>query len=61
MARKQSASFPDPEDRFTTIKVRESVRRWIKMRAAEEGVPMYALFEQLLEEAASGRPWESEA
>lgn len=44
--------------RFTTIKVREDLRRWIKMEAAERNVPMYVLVEQLLTKAARGRPWE---
>lgn len=45
--------------RFTTIKVREELRRWIKMEAAEKNVPMYVLVEQLLTKAARGRPWEA--
>jgi hypothetical protein len=44
--------------RFTTIKVREELRRWIKMEAAERNIPMYVLVEQLLSKAARGRPWE---
>jgi len=51
---------PQPSIRFTTIKVRESVRRWIKMEAAERNVPMYVLVEQLLTKAACGRPWEKQ-
>jgi hypothetical protein len=45
--------------RFTTIKVREELRRWIKMQAAEQNIPMYVLVEQLLTKAARGRPWEA--
>jgi hypothetical protein len=44
--------------RFTTIKVREELRRWIKMEAAERNIPMYVLVEQLITKAARGRPWE---
>jgi len=46
--------------RFTTIKVREELRRWIKMEAAERNIPMYVLVEQLLTKAARGRPWEEQ-
>lgn len=45
--------------RFTTIKVREDLRRWIKMEAADKNVPMYVLVEQLIAKAARGRPWSS--
>jgi hypothetical protein len=45
--------------RFTTIKVREELRRWIKMEAAEQNIPMYVLVEKLLTKAARGRPWEA--
>jgi hypothetical protein len=51
----------DDSVRFTTIKVREELRRWIKMKAAEKNVPMYVLVEQLLTKAAHGRPWEKRA
>lgn len=46
---------------FTTIKVREQLRRWIKMEAARQEVPMYVLVEQLIGKAARGRPWEEDA
>jgi hypothetical protein len=61
MAR-QNGNGDDKETvRFTTIKVREELRRWIKMKAAEKNVPMYVLVEQLLTKAAHGRPWEKRA
>lgn len=56
MAR-QSANGQD--ERFTTIKVREPVRRWIKMKAAEKGISMYELVEEMLSKAADGTPWEA--
>jgi hypothetical protein len=52
-----SSSKP-PSRQFTTIKVSESLRRWIKMEAARRDVPMYLLLEQLVAKAERGRPWE---
>lgn len=46
--------------RFTTIKVRDDLRRWIKTEAAIKGVPMYVLVEQLLAKGARGRHWEAQ-
>jgi len=44
---------------FTTIKVTRELRCWIKQRAAQKGVPMYQLLEQLLAKSQRGeRPWE---
>lgn len=54
----RSASSSDSE--FTTVKIRKNFRRWLKMKAADEGIPMY----ELLENLAAGpsldlpRPWE---
>lgn len=48
-------------DELTTIKVRVKIRRWIKIKAADEGKPMYETLEELLAKAARGRPWEKEA
>ncbi len=47
--------------KFTTIKVRDRVRRWLKVEAAEQGVPMYELLEKLLAKGEKGRPWEDAA
>lgn len=45
--------------KFTTIKVRDGLRRWLKMEAAERGVPMYELIELLIAKQAKGkRPWD---
>lgn len=48
---------------LVTVKVRPPLRRWLKARAAIEGVTMYALIEQLLADGWSSRreaapPWE---
>ena len=43
---------------FTTIKVRDELRRWIKIQAASKGVPMYVVIEQMLAKSLRGRPWE---
>jgi hypothetical protein len=48
------------DGKFTTIKVREELRRWLKVRAASEGVPMYELVEKIIAKGAKGRPWEQE-
>lgn len=57
--------MPQPKDsrdgKFTTIKVREELRRWLKVRAASEGVPMYELVETIIAKGAKGRPWEATA
>ena len=47
--------------KFTTIKVREELRRWLKVRAASEVVPMYELVEKVIAKGAKGRPWEANA
>lgn len=47
----------EPE-RMSTIKVKESVRRWLKTQAAIDGVPMYVKLESMLSQAADGKPWE---
>jgi hypothetical protein len=61
MARQNDNSSDEQAVRFTTIKVRDELRRWIKMKAAEKNVPMYVLVEQLLTKAAHGRPWDKRA
>lgn len=38
---------------FATIKVRRQTRTWLKRRAAELQIPMYALIEQLIEDGAA--------
>jgi len=48
---------------FTTIKIRDDLRRWIKQRAAEEGIPMYALVERMISKSLPKKergkqPWE---
>ena len=43
---------------FTTIKVTREMRSWIKQRAAQEGIPMYQMLEQMLAKGHRGRPWE---
>lgn len=45
--------------RFTTIKVRDDMRRWIKTEAARRSVPMYLLVEQLIAKSVKGKPWEA--
>jgi hypothetical protein len=43
---------------FTTIKVRQHVRRWLKEEAAKNDVPMYQLVETLMVAAHDGvAPW----
>lgn len=60
MSRTARAAKEQPEEeRFTTIKVREGLRRWIKLRAAQEGIPMYKIVELLLAKGEPGKPWES--
>jgi len=48
------------ENRFTTIKVRDSFRKWLKVYAAQEGVPMYVAMERLVARTEKDRPWESD-
>jgi hypothetical protein len=52
---------PKKRKKFTTIKVRDDLRRWLKIEAAEQGVPMYELVEKLLAKGSKGRPWEQAA
>lgn len=47
--------------KFTTIKVREELRKWLKVQAATKGVPMYKLVEAMIAKGAKGRPWEAGA
>lgn len=47
--------------KFTTIKVRDRLRRWLKVEAASQGIPMYELVEKMLAKGNRGRPWEPEA
>lgn len=52
---------PKKRKKFTTIKVRDDLRRWLKIEAAEQGVPMYELVEKLLAKGSKGRPWDQAA
>lgn len=47
--------------KFTTIKVRDRLRRWLKIEAASQGVPMYELVEKILAKGEKGKPWEEPA
>ncbi len=44
---------------FTTIKIPENVRRWLKIEAAHQGVPMYVVLMKTLAKGNRKRPWES--
>ena len=44
--------------RFVSMKVRASLHRWVKARAAERGVAIYVLLEQWLEKL-HGRRWDA--
>lgn len=41
------------------LRVRECFRRYVKVRAAKEGIPAYRMLEQLVAQAIGGRPWEA--
>lgn len=46
--------------KMTTIKVRDPVRQWLKIQAAQKDVPMYQLVEALFSKAMRGKkPWQS--
>lgn len=47
-----------PGSRFVSMKVRASLHRWVKARAAERGVAIYVLLEQWLEKL-HGRRWDA--
>lgn len=40
------------------MKVRSRMHRWVKVRAAERGLAMYALLEEWLVELHGKTPWE---
>lgn len=44
---------------FTTIKVPEKVRKWLKIEAAHQGVPMYVVLMRTLATGNKKRPWEN--
>jgi hypothetical protein len=58
MAQKTADAGKVVRDKFTTIKVRDRLRRWIKAEAALQGVPMYDFVERLLAKGAKGQPWD---
>jgi hypothetical protein len=45
-------------DRFVSMKVRSRLHRWLKARAAERGMSMYALLERWLGMLHGRKPWE---
>jgi predicted DNA binding CopG/RHH family protein len=59
--RRADMASKQPSRSFTTIKVTREFRSWIKQRAAQEGIPMYKMLEQLLAKTQRGRPWDASA
>lgn len=53
-----SQTKPSENGKFTTIKVSDKFRRWLKAEAAQKGVTMYALVESTFAKMAKGRPWD---
>lgn len=45
---------------FTSMKVTEGFRDWIKAESAKLELPMYEVLERMVERASRGRPWEEQ-
>lgn len=52
---------PPTKRAFTTIKVPENVRKWLKIEAAMRGVPMYVVLMSTLTTGNKKKPWEQVA